>query len=59
VHDQPLLKTGDVGAASAPLLVAMASVLWQVGAGRADCAVVATHSDGPERGAVLLSESPS
>ncbi len=57
VHDQPLLKTGDVGAASAALLVVMACVQWDTGAGggaRGEAAMVATHSDGAERGVLLL-----
>lgn len=53
-HDQPLLMTGEVGAASAALLVAMACVQWQIGCGVGDMALVATHSDGPERGALVL-----
>jgi 3-oxoacyl-[acyl-carrier-protein] synthase I len=31
VHDQPLLKTGDLGAASAAVLVVMAAIRWQTG----------------------------
>jgi 3-oxoacyl-[acyl-carrier-protein] synthase I len=54
-HEQPLLETGDVGAASAILLSVIASVRWQTGCGRADHAVVATHSDGAERGVIVLS----
>jgi 3-oxoacyl-[acyl-carrier-protein] synthase I len=55
IHDQPLLRTGDVGAASAALLVAMAAVRWQTGCAARDCALIATHSDGPERGAMVVS----
>lgn len=58
VHDQPLLKTGDVGAASAAMLVAMAATRWQTGCAVADIAVVATHSDGAERGAMVVSMDP-
>jgi 3-oxoacyl-[acyl-carrier-protein] synthase I len=54
-HDQPLLKTGDVGAASAPLLLVMAAVSWKIGSARGDCALIAAHSDGPERGALCAS----
>jgi 3-oxoacyl-[acyl-carrier-protein] synthase-1 len=54
IHDQPLLETGDVGAASATMLTVLASVRWQTGCGRADRALVATHSDGPLRGAIVL-----
>lgn len=53
-HDQPLLKTGDVGAASAAMLAAMACVHWAIGSAPGDLAMIATHSDGPERGALLL-----
>ena len=54
-HEQPLLVTGDVGAASASLLSVIASVRWQTGCGLSDHAVVALHSDGPERGVIILS----
>jgi 3-oxoacyl-[acyl-carrier-protein] synthase-1 len=53
-HDQPLLRTGDVGAASAAMLVAMACTHWEIGSGRGDMALIATHSDGHERGAMVL-----
>ncbi len=58
-HDQPLLKTGDVGAASAALLVVMACVQWDAGGGRGDAAMVAAHSDGAERGVLLLAREYS
>jgi 3-oxoacyl-[acyl-carrier-protein] synthase-1 len=54
VHDQPLLLTGEVGAASAALLAAMACVRWTIGTALGDAAMIATHSDGHERGALLL-----
>ena len=53
VHEQPLLKTGDLGAASAAMLLVMASVRWQTGCAAGDSVLVATHSDGPERGVVI------
>jgi 3-oxoacyl-[acyl-carrier-protein] synthase-1 len=53
VHDQPLLATGDVGAASAAMLLAIAVVRWQTGCAPGDTALIATHSDGPERGVVV------
>lgn len=59
VHDQPLLKTGDVGAASAALLLVMACVRWQIGAAVGDAVLIGTHSDASERGALLASEVPS
>src|SRR5262249_16292730 len=55
-HEQPLLETGDVGAATVPLIVAMTCVRWQTGCGIADTALVAAHSDGVERGAVVLAQ---
>jgi 3-oxoacyl-[acyl-carrier-protein] synthase I len=54
VHDQPLLKTGDVGAASAALLAVFACVQWEIGCAKGDMALVATQSDGVERGVLLL-----
>jgi 3-oxoacyl-[acyl-carrier-protein] synthase-1 len=56
-HEQPLLETGDVGAASGIMLTVIACVRWQTGCGRADHAVVATHSDGAERGVIVLGEA--
>ena len=55
-HDQPLLKTGDVGAASAAMLAAMACTHWELGSAPGDVALIATHSDGAERGAMVLSQ---
>lgn len=54
VHEQPLLKTGDVGAASAAMLVAMAAVRWRTRCAAGDLALIAASSDGPERGAMLV-----
>jgi 3-oxoacyl-[acyl-carrier-protein] synthase I len=54
VHDQPLLKTGDLGAASAATLATMACVHWEIGSAVSDLALIATHSDGPERGVMLF-----
>ncbi len=53
-HDQPLLETGDIGAASAAMLVAIACMRWQLRCAVGELAIVATHSDGQERGALLL-----
>lgn len=58
-HDQPLLKTGDLGAASAAVLVVMAAMRWQTGCAAGDVAVIATQSDGPERGAMVVSKVAS
>lgn len=59
VHDQVLLSTGDLGAASIPVIVAVACTFWEIGCGRGDCALLAASSDGPPpegslRGAMLL-----
>ncbi|WP_437641900.1 beta-ketoacyl synthase N-terminal-like domain-containing protein [Sorangium sp. So ce854] len=59
VHEQPLLQTGDLGAASAAVLLAIAAVRWQTGCAPGDCVLVATHSDGPERGVIVASIDPS
>ena len=53
LHEQPLLRTGDVGAASAALLLVMASVRWQTHCAPGDTVLIATHSDGQERGAMV------
>jgi 3-oxoacyl-[acyl-carrier-protein] synthase I len=58
-HDQPLLTTGELGAASACALMSMATVLWQTRGAPGDCVLVAVHSDGAERGALLLAEEPA
>lgn len=54
VHEQPLLKTGDLGAASAAVLSVMAATRWETGAAIGDRALIAAHSDGPERGVMIL-----
>lgn len=53
VHDQPLLSTGDLGAASAAVMFAIAAVQWKTGCAVANTALLATHSDGVERGALI------
>lgn len=53
-HEQPLLTVGDIGAAAAALMMVEASVRWQTGCGIAELALLALHSDGAERGAILL-----
>ncbi len=52
-HEQPLLKTGDLGAASAAVLLVIAATRWQTGCAPGDTAMIVTSSDGPERGAVV------
>ena len=59
VHDQPLLKTGDLGAASAAMLLVMAVVRWQTGCAVGPTALLALHSDGPTRGALIAREEPA
>ena len=53
-HEQATLYTGDIGAATAPLLAVHAGILWSTAAGDGNHALIAVHSDGAERGAVLL-----
>lgn len=52
-HEQPLLNTGDVGAASAAMLLSVAATQWQTGCAYGDCVLIGTHSDGPMRGAMV------
>ncbi|KYF77677.1 hypothetical protein BE20_09115 [Sorangium cellulosum] len=54
VHDQALLTTGDLGAASAAVLLVMASTRWETGCALGDRALIAAASDGPERGAMIV-----
>lgn len=54
VHHRPGLQVGDLGAASVPLMMVVACIYWQTGCGVTDTAVIAAHSDGPERGAILI-----
>lgn len=56
VHEQPLLRTGDLGAASAAVLLVMAATRWKTGCASGPIALIATHSDGPKRGAMLVEE---
>lgn len=56
VHDQPLLRTGDLGAASGVTLLVLACVAFQTGTAKAPAALVMVHSDGAERGAFVVSE---
>ncbi|WP_437760546.1 beta-ketoacyl synthase N-terminal-like domain-containing protein [Sorangium sp. So ce1389] len=59
ICEQPLLKTGDLGAASAPVMLAMATVRWETRCAPGDCVLIGTHSEGPERGALLASIDPA
>jgi 3-oxoacyl-[acyl-carrier-protein] synthase-1 len=58
IHDQPLLRAGDLGAASAAFLAVYACVSWYTQCAPGDCALVAAHSDGAERGAMVLTQEP-
>ncbi|WP_437708914.1 beta-ketoacyl synthase N-terminal-like domain-containing protein [Sorangium sp. So ce448] len=58
ICEQPLLKTGDLGAASAPLMLAMATVRWGTRCAPGDCVLIGAHAEGPERGALLASLDP-
>lgn len=55
VHHRPADDLGDLGAATGAVLGAMAYELFRAGAAPASTACVALSSDGPERGAFLLS----
>ena len=57
VHEQPLLKAGDLGAASAATLVAIAVTRWQTACAPSDFALIGVHSDGSERGALVLGKA--
>jgi 3-oxoacyl-[acyl-carrier-protein] synthase-1 len=59
VHEQPLLRTGDLGAASTATLLVIACMGWHTGFAPGDVALVASHSDGRERGVVLASREPT
>jgi len=56
VHEEPLAVTGDLGAASAAVLLVTACVRFEVGAAPSDCLAIAVHSDGAERGVVVAGE---
>ncbi len=59
VHDQPLLRTGDLGAASAAMMLAIAATQWETRAAPGDCVIIGAHADGPERGALVASKDPA
>jgi len=58
-HHTPLDITGDLGAATAPFLVVLACMRWRTESAPADGVLIAGHSDGAERGAVLLAAERS
>jgi 3-oxoacyl-[acyl-carrier-protein] synthase-1 len=53
-HDQPLLTTGDLGAASGVVLAAFAAMSFSVGSAPDDRVLLAASSDGNLRAAALL-----
>jgi 3-oxoacyl-[acyl-carrier-protein] synthase I len=55
VHQRPTGELGDLGAASGGVMAAIACALLRAGAAPRPCVCVALASDGPERGAFLLS----
>lgn len=57
-HEQPLLLLGDLGAATVPMMLALAAVRWQTGSAPDDLALLAAHSEGPLRTAVLAAAAP-
>jgi 3-oxoacyl-[acyl-carrier-protein] synthase-1 len=58
IHEQPLLKTGDLGAAGAAVLLSIAAIRWQTGCAVGPSALIATASDGAERGAMVAGREP-
>ncbi len=52
-HDHPVEEMGELGAASGAVLLAVAATAWETGFAPADLALLALHSEGPERGLVL------
>jgi 3-oxoacyl-[acyl-carrier-protein] synthase-1 len=58
-HDQPLMKTGDLGAASAVMLLAIACVGYETGFAPSNAAAIFAHSDEPLRGVLLVTQEPA
>lgn len=57
VHEQPLLTTGDLGAASVGVMLAVAATRWQTSCAVDDVVLIAAHSDGADR-AALVARAP-
>jgi 3-oxoacyl-[acyl-carrier-protein] synthase-1 len=57
-HDQPLMKTGDLGAASTVALLVIACVGFETGFAPSGAAAIFAHSDGPLRGVLVVTEEP-
>lgn len=56
-HSQPTLETGELGAASAAVLMAIACSHWRSRSAAASNALIAIHAEGPGRGALMVTES--
>lgn len=54
LHDRPIEEMGELGAASGAVILAGTVTAWQAGVAPADLALLALHSEGPERGLVLI-----
>jgi 3-oxoacyl-[acyl-carrier-protein] synthase-1 len=52
-HDHPVEEMGELGAASGAVFLAVVATAWETGFAPADLALLALHSEGPERGLVL------
>jgi 3-oxoacyl-[acyl-carrier-protein] synthase-1 len=57
-HDRVAEHLGELGAATGPVCIALAAAEWQARCAPAPSALVALHSDGPPRAAVML-QAPS
>jgi 3-oxoacyl-[acyl-carrier-protein] synthase-1 len=56
VHLRLADSMGDLGAASGPMALALLDVYWRARCAPAKRALVVLHSDGPDRGAILIEE---
>ncbi|WP_437291005.1 hypothetical protein [Sorangium sp. So ce406] len=53
VHEQPLLVTGDLGAASVGVMLAIAVTRWETGCAPDAQVLIAAHAEGAARGALV------
>ncbi|AKT38163.1 hypothetical protein [Chondromyces crocatus] len=58
VHDELVGELGDLGAATGPMLLAIACAYLEAGCAPARDAAIALSSDGPERGALRIGGAP-
>ncbi|MFT3764724.1 MAG: hypothetical protein QM820_04285 [Minicystis sp.] len=56
-HDRPIEEMGEIGAATGAVLLVLAAMSWQTGWAPAETALVALHSEGPDRGLILARRS--